>query len=229
MVTDLTPRLVEHVRAVCALHKEFVNEEEFHLAMSERLGTCANKVRVAFAPPRLAARRPTADDIHECSRKGKLLVPEGKDPCAGSRVALDILWNVEGESVPIELKYRPHWNSDVYGYAFLKDLHRLERIQAPNGEWEPADHRYAVFLTPVADYWSGGSTREPRPFRLTHAHSTPARYWVQYDQPSAVTRWHEYPPFFLWHPYSFAWHDVGAAGRCLIVRVSPQGGQGSPA
>ncbi|MBM3973776.1 MAG: hypothetical protein FJ301_06710 [Planctomycetes bacterium] len=215
---DLTEILVEHVRQVCASRASFSDEEEFHAAMSQQLGHCSNKVRVAFAPARLPAKRPFPPDIQECSRKGKMLAPEGKDPCGGRRVALDIHWKTDGESVPIELKYRPHWNSDVYGYAFLKDLHRLERL--PDMEWAP--HRYAVFLTPVDDYWSSSATREPKPFRLTHGHRTPARYWVQYDQPSAATRWFDYPPFFLWHPYEFTWHDIRNAGRCLVVRVRSQ-------
>jgi hypothetical protein len=113
----------------------------------------------------------------------------------------------------------------VYGYEFLKDLHRLERLERlrSGGEvWEPREDRYAVFLTTVSDYWGGGRTREPEPFRLTHGRSIPAEYWVQYTQPSAVTRWHGYPPFFLSNSYTFVWNDLGSGGRCLVVRVLEQ-------
>ena len=223
MDTDLSSVIIEHVRAACTGQSDFTNEKGFHIALGHQLTTCDKNVRVSFALPKIPPHQPPPSDIKACASKGKALPPGGKDPCEGSRSALDILWHCDAGHVPIELKYRSHWNSDVYGYGFLRDLHRLERLQGPIDSLDPTEHRYAVFVTPVRDYWIDSPTREPEPFRLTNGRSIPAGYWVQYNQPSAATRWYDYPPFYLCNPYTFLWHDLnGKHGRCLVVRVMAQ-------
>ena len=219
---DISSTIVDHVRAICTGRPIFSDEADFHNLFACELPESSCNVSTSFAPPRIPPLRPTFADIEECQRKGKPLPPKGKDPCRGKRTALDVLWHRNGYHIPIELKYRPHWNSDVYGYGFLKDLHRLERLQRPIGQWKPTKHRYAVFLTPVPDYWTTGPSREPEPFRLTEGRSIPAGYWVQYNQSSAATRWYDYPPFFLCNSYTLLWHDIGKHGRCLVVRVKEQ-------
>jgi hypothetical protein len=98
----------------------------------------------------------------------------------------------------------------------------LTRVRIGSRTVVPRADRYAIFLTTVGDYWTNGTTREPKPFRLSNGRSIPAGYWVQYDQPSAATRWHDYVPFHLANPYTFNWHDLGACGRVLIIHVTPR-------
>lgn len=227
---DLTQSLLTHIRSACAAGP-FSDESEFHLALAAQLGECSIKVQASFAAPAIASRRPSQADIDECNRKGRVLPPEGKDPCEGRRRAIDVLWHGPDSPVAIELKFRADWRSDVYGYEFLKDLHRLERLRhvlVRSQIVEPDVERYAIFLTTVGDYWAAGASREPKTFRISDGRSIPAGYWVQYEQPSAATRWHDYIPFHLANPYTFVWHDLGRCGRVLIVPVVPQGSVGAP-
>ena len=212
----------------CLVAESQIHEERaFQVAFAERLGNCHCELKMHLAAPSLKPRRPSAQDMDECLRKGKRLSADGRDPCEGSRRKLDVLWHSNQGHIPIELKFRMKWNVDTYGYEFLKDLHRLERLIGVDGPWRPAMQRFAIFVTNVADYWGSDRTREPEPFRLCDGTSRPSGYWVQYTQPSAATRWFDYPPFYLANAYSFHWQDVGRQFKSLIVPVAPQGLAGS--
>ena len=123
--------------------------------------------------------------------------------------------------MPIELKLATAPKSDVYGYPFLKDLHRLERLRALAGHGDLSETRFAIFATSEALYWTYGPP-QPVAFRLFDGRSTPAGFWVQYDQPSARTRWFDYPPFHLANAYRFEWREAGTFGRFLMVAVRRQ-------
>jgi hypothetical protein len=156
------------------------------------------------------ARRPKPIHLH----------PDGRDPCSDA-AKLDILWSSPAGPVPIELKYVAARKSDVYGYAFLKDLHRLERITEAGRHSPVSERRFAIFATTESVYWRGGRP-EPEPFWLTDGSKRKRREWIQYDQPAAHTRWYGYPPFYLANEYEFAWRDIGRSGRYLLVEVSQQ-------
>jgi len=122
---------------------------------------------------------------------------------------------------PIELKYCTHWKADTYGYAVLKDIHRLERVDVAGSHAALSRVRYAIFVTTESVYWEGRRP-EPEPFWLRDGSCTRPGQWFQYDQASPDTRWWRYPPFHLSHGYQFRWESLGPAGRCLLVEVTHQ-------
>jgi hypothetical protein len=138
------------------------------------------------------------------------------------RGTLDLLWRDQGERVPVELKYVSVRKSDIWGYQFLKDLHRLERLTAVDGDPRVATQRFAVFVTREPVYWRGGRP-EPAPFSLQDGGERRPKAWVQYDQQSPNTLWYSYPPFYLANGYRWEWHDLTGGYRALVVEVAPQG------
>ena len=200
----------------------FESEDAFQAAFADAVGPSERELRASFAPPMHPARRPPQAAIEDlASRKKPIRIPpEGKDPCARA-AKLDVLWMSGDGPVPIELKYRTHWNADTYGYMFLKDLHRLERITAAGKHTQLSNQRFAIFVTTEPVYWKG-ERPEPEPFWLTEGRRIGPRYWAQYDQQSPDTLWYRYPPFYLANAYEFRWHDLGRAGRYLLIRVHPQ-------
>lgn len=212
----MSQRLHEVLRAVFESATTFPSEDAFQAAFTAALGDCERELRAAFAPPVHPPRRPPLAALDELERRRTPVPPEGRDPCARA-AKLDVLW---AGSVPIELKYRTQWNADTYGYMFLKDLHRLERMVAAGAHTKLSSQRYAIFVTTEAVYWKGARP-EPEPFWLTDGRAIGPRYWVQYDQPSPDTRWYRYPPFYLANSYTFTWHDLGRAGRYLLLEVLP--------
>lgn len=201
----------------------YPEEDAFQAALAAQLGGVEREVRAVFAAPLHPPRMPpqTAIAALACDSPPKILPPEGKDPCARA-AKLDLLWRRGDDAIPIELKYVTVRKSDVYGYAFLKDLHRLERITGAGACASVAAERYCVFVTTEPVYWTGGRP-EPAPFWLTDGRRTPTRHWVQYDQQSPNTLWYSYPPFHLANAYEFRWRDHGRAGRSLVVAVRAQG------
>jgi hypothetical protein len=221
MSSDLQDRLAVAVRAVLTAPPSLTDEADLQRRLVTALGTCDVELPIVFDRPAVPARCPPPSAVAECAAKGKTLDPDGKDPCSGTGRSLDVLWHVDGMHVPIELKLVTERKSDVYGYQFLKDLHRLERLRAAAGYEDLTETRFAIFATSEVLYWTNGPP-EPVPFRLFHGRTTPARFWVQYDQPSARTRWFDYPPFHLASEYRFEWLDAGPFGRFLLVPVSRQ-------
>jgi hypothetical protein len=221
MTADLRDRLEPAVRGVLATGPRLVDEADFQGRLVRSLGTCDTELQMTFDVPAHAPRRPPTGAIVECASKGKQLDPDGKDACSGSRRKLDILWHVGGQHVPIELKLVTKRKSDVYGYEFLKDMHRLERLRSVAGQAELTEARFAVFATCESLYWKNAPP-EPEPFRLFDGRAIPARHWVQYNQYSARTLWFDYPPFYLANPYRFDWLDAAPFGRFLLVSVRRQ-------
>ncbi len=220
--TPLVAHLHATLRTVFEASASYRSEDEFQAVFATAVGCSERELRASFAPPSIPAQRPPQAAIEDLvSRKKPIRIPpEGRDPCARA-AKLDVLWQSELGAVPIELKYRTHWNADTYGYMFLKDLHRLERMTAAGTHTTLADHRFAIFVTTEAVYWKG-ERPEPEPFWLTEGRRLAPRYWVQYDQKSPDTLWYRYPPFYLANDYEFRWHDLGRAGRYLLIDVRPQ-------
>lgn len=197
------------------------DEADFQRRLVDILGKCDVEVPMSFDAPANPALKPTSKAIAECAAKGRRLDPEGVDPCSGKHRSLDVLWHVDDLHVPVELKLVTSRKSDVYGYQFLKDLHRLERLSTAGGIANLAETRFAVFATSIPAYWTDGPP-EPVVFRLFDSRCTPKGMWIQYDQPSERTRWLDYPPFHLANSYEFRWRNVEPFGRVLIVPVDRQ-------
>jgi hypothetical protein len=187
MENDVRSRLHQVVRGVFAGTGTFEDEDQFQAAFVATLGDSERELRATFEPPLYPPRKPPQTAIEELARRSPpvKLDPAGRDPCAKA-ARLDVLWHSPLGLVPIELKYVKVRSSDVYGYQFLKDLHRLERMVAAGSHQELSARRYAIFATTEPVYWKGGRP-EPEPFWLTDGSRRPAQAWVQYDQPSAHT------------------------------------------
>lgn len=223
MTDELELHLHGVLRRLFSATPSFAAEDAFQVAFADAVGPCERELRAGFAPAAHPPRRPPQAAIDELARRKTpiRLAPEGRDPCARA-AKLDVLWKSMAGTVPIELKYRTQWNADTYGYMFLKDLHRLERMTTAGRHTLSSDGRFAIFVTTESVYWKG-ERPEPAPFWLTDGRRIGPRYWVQYDQQSPDTLWYRYPPFFLANSYEFRWHDLGRAGRYLLMRVRPQG------
>lgn len=193
------------------------DEDGFVLSLSQQLGACfpAN-AGVEFHPPLHPPKPPPAGVADE-----HRIPPEGKDPCGGRRRKVDLVWNRDGSSIPIEVKFRTKWNVDSYGYYFLLDLHRLERLAALHGQ-PVADERFALFVTSVDDHWDARKSKDHAPLRVSHGRMITRRHWVQYDQPSMRTRWVDYPPFYLANPYTLTWTPLSGGFKALLVAVQSQ-------
>lgn len=215
-------RLHEVVREAFASFTEFDDEDHSQTAFVAKLGDSERELRATFAPPRHPQRRPPQSAIDELARREPpvRIGLEGRDPCAKA-ARMDVLWHAPFGLVPIELKYVKARSSDVYGYQFLKDLHRLERMVAAGRHQKLSDRRFAIFATNEPVYWKGGRP-EPEPFWRTDGSRRSERTWIQYDQSSAHTLWYGYPPFYLANSYEFAWHDLDHACRYLLIEVTQQ-------
>jgi hypothetical protein len=173
----LADTLLDAIRAVVSRTPP-ATEAAFQAALARELGSSERELRAAFAPPAIAWRRPPQAAIDALAGKmpARVLPNEGRDPCVrGAR--LDILWHAQHGAVPIELKHCAVWKSDVNGYQFLKDIHRLERMIAAGAHCQLAPHRYAAFLTREPIYWRG-ERPEPPPFWVTDARRLERGYWV---------------------------------------------------
>ncbi len=212
--------LLETLRGVIADPALATSEQELQERLGKALGSCELELRTTFAAPLHAAKQPPRTAILELERKGRRIASEGRDPCS-QRGKLDILWHVEDEFVPIELKFVSERKSDVWGYQFLKDIHRLERLIAAEQHSNLAARRFAMFVTCEPVYWRGGRP-EPAPFSLREGSHTIEKAWIQYDQKSPDTLWYSYPPFYLSGRYRFDWHDVERGFRALLVEVTAQ-------
>lgn len=87
------------------------------------------ELKARFARPAIPPRFPPKQAVDELAarRPPRVLPPTGRDPCAAG-AKLDVLWHSPLDPIAIELKYCEQWKSDVNGYQFLKDVHRLERM-----------------------------------------------------------------------------------------------------
>jgi hypothetical protein len=151
MSQGLASHLHDVLRNMFSVTSSFQSEGAFQVAFSDAVGRSERELRAAFAPPACPPRRPPQAAIDDlASRKKPIrLPPEGRDPCARA-AKLDVVWHSPDGPVPIELKYRTQWNADTYGYMFLKDLHRLERMIAAGGHSPLSEARFAV--KPIAGY-----------------------------------------------------------------------------
>jgi hypothetical protein len=221
-VFDLETELARAVARACRQITMFGGENDLQVALVESLGDSERELVAAFDPPKHLPRRPPPSAIEDLSRRSpsRRVPQEGRDPCARA-ARVDILWNTPVGKVPIELKFCARRKADVYGYQFLKDLHRLERLIAAGGYSSISADRFAVFVTREPVYWEGRRP-EPEPFWLTHGRRIGPRYWVQYDQQSADTLWYSYPPFYIAGAYQFGWLDLAPEWRYLLVRVRHQ-------
>jgi hypothetical protein len=221
-MTDLANQLLDAIiRASDGLDGDSL-EDSLQVALAELLRPSHRELRARFAAPAFPPYRPSqaAIDALKARRPPRHLASEGRDPCA-SAAKLDLLWQSTSGSIPIELKFCAKWKGDTSGYQFLKDVHRLERLEAAGDYAELSMRRFAAFVTSEAVYWQGGRP-EPAPFWLTDGGRLPSGYWIQYDQQSPDTLWFSYPPFFLANSYTLAWHDLRRGWRCLLVEVQPQ-------
>jgi len=195
------------------------NEAGLQINLGMKLKDCDPELPMTFSPPRFPPKTPPSTALEALAPLK--VKPEGIDPCK-PRACLDLLWRTDASNIAIELKFVREWKSDTYGYEFLKDLHRLERLSAVRGHESIEDQRFAIFVTREEVYWQGRRP-EPEPFWISEGMIRPSNYWVQYDQQSPRTLWIDYPPFYLANSYNFRWRDLSDGFRYLMIEVRPQG------
>lgn len=224
-------------------------------ALKERLAGCLTtsrrELRMHFHPAAVPSDPPPKSAISFCrsyeSEKypdGIELPANGWDACMSKRPLgdgsfapakrrLDILWDREGQHIALELKYRAKWTGDTYGYDFLKDLHRLERLREAEDRHSgtrrgPTPIRVAIFVSAISNYWTG--QKEPETFHLKgfrEGRCAMVQYPKHRKRPlgptSPLTLWHVYVPFYLVNDYTFTWQEVGdGLHRALVVPVKRQ-------
>ncbi len=204
--------LFESVRSVCKDPDHYSSESAFQHYLADSLGECFRELRMTFADPPLPVPIPPDEDVVDAARRGFTLSRIPKDPCDGRSRKLDILWR----GVPVELKSITDIKSDVDGYQFLKDIHRLERLQSCESHNDLSPTRFAVFVSRDERCWTKWMSSAPEVYDGVHL---PQGHLVQYRQPSPRTRWHDYPPFHLVDSYSFIWASLSHGAKCLIVPV----------
>jgi hypothetical protein len=213
-------RLVQAITDAALEGQELPLELELRDRVASRLTHSTRELRADYVAPLAHGRCPDEADKRVLKARALWhLYP--KDPCR-SRARLDILWRCSSGIVALELKCVAKWKADTYGYEYLKDIHRLERMCALRGVGDPLAARFAAFVTSDRAYWDPETRTEPAEFRVCDGRRLPAGYWVQYTQPSPRTRWIDYPPFELAHPYEFRWVEIGRGIRLLLTDVRPR-------
>jgi len=250
------------IQRALEIHGYFSNEDgrkskedkiDLQCALVEQLGpeSCERELAVEFHE---AGIPPPTPPTH--------LAP-AKDVCqaTGANRKIDILWRVNGCLVAIELKLRrvTRWSGsfsdgailrprkpvDTYGYLFLKDLHRLERLAAAHSSLGRAipDRRFAVFLSNDPYEFEG---RVPHDSLALYPRQLHSGHLAQFNHTNRVsgrptsenTLWISYPPFHLSSAYHIDWitldDDVSRfrsstisiasypASHLLIVEAMPQ-------
>lgn len=182
--------------------------------------TCERELPITFAGSLLAPPEPPSE------------IGAAKDVCArGTRDRrLDMLLRRGSETIALEVKHRrmtewsgrfcdgsallPRKKVDTYGYYFLKDLHRLERllhVETTSGPCVPS-RRFAMFLSNDPYEFDGQVPHDA--LKLTRR-SLERGHTVQYNRfkpsgkpTSPNTLWISYPPFCLAGSYEMSWQDL---------------------
>ncbi len=263
--SDSDPRhaIEAAIQRALQTHGYFSNEDgrkckedkiDLQLALVKELGadSCERELPAMFCAPGI---QPTAPPSH---------LGRAKDVCAkrGKSRRLDILMRFNGSLIAIELKLRRvtkwsgHYESgdslyprepvDTYGYEFLKDLHRLERltsVKSKHGKVIP-DRRFAVFLSNDPYEFEG---QVPHDNLALYARQLKPGHLAQFSHTSRRTGrptsentlWKDYPPFHLCSGYAINWIELDddvsrfhpsatsknqsyPSSRLLIVEAIPQ-------
>lgn len=208
-------RIVSALTEVCANANNYSTEAILQESLAAKLLDSLRELTAIFSTPPIAAKTPSPDEVKICVDKGRKITEAGKDPCDGRQRKIDILW----EGIPIELKSVTTLKSDVYGYQFLKDIHRMERLKALEGADEISKYRLCIFVASDPAIWKKiEGYKAPQVYDGMVAESG---HWVQYQQKSPVTRWYDYPPFYLLGNYKIEWKPLPHEARYLMVEVGP--------
>ncbi len=211
---NLRNRVVSALTEVCAISSNYSTEAIFQEALAVKLPGSFRELTAIFSDPPITPKAPGSDEVRVCVEKGRQITLKGKDPCDGRLRRVDILW----EGVPIELKSVTTLKSDVYGYQFLKDIHRMERLVALEEVEIISENRLCIFVASDPDIW-----------KRIEGYKAPQVYdgmiiepghWVQYQQKSPVTHWYDYPPFYIAGSYTIEWISLHFGARYLLVEVS---------
>ena len=203
------------IESICTDPENYVPEACLERRLKERLGCAEDQEVMTFDPPPIAPKLPPAEDIAELAEQGYVLPTTGIDSCDGVQRKLDALWN----NIPIELKGVAKVGADRHGYDFLKDIHRLERLSSVGSGTVLSDTRFAVFVSADAKLWQHEYLRAPN---ICDGQTMESGHWVQYKQPSARTRWYDYPPFYLAGRYELNWSPLPNGAKYLLVSVKKQ-------
>lgn len=246
--TPLASFIADQIDQLLLIREVFEDESDLRYALGAKLGDCLpsqddpKERSMVMAAPQHGPLPVPAGFLPRCKsywqkENGWDFPPEGYDPLdpeQGKRIGkkrivkprLDLLWHSPDGPVAIEVKYCSHGDSsDIYGYRFLFDLHRLERLHTVDGVAPVA--RFAAFVSHEAHWWSARRDEVSHP-TVQHGMSIRSPAWTQYTQDSPVTNWgaNGYPPFYLANDYDLHWSlpKQGRRSRFLLQEVGRQGG-----
>ena len=211
---NIRSRVVSAITQVCENVGGYSTEAILQEALAAKMPGSLRELTATFSDPPIAPKTPSSDEVRVCVDKGRQITEKGKDPCDGRQRRVDILW----EGVPIELKSVTTLKSDVYGYQFLKDIHRMERLASVEGVDKISDYRLCIFVASDPAIWKRiAGYKAPQVY---DGMIIEPGYWVQYQQKSPVTRWYDYPPFYIAGNYKIEWEPLPLGARYLLVEVS---------
>jgi len=210
---NLRNRVVAVLTEICANVDNYSTEAILQEVLAAKLPGSLRELTANFSDHPIAPMTPSPDEVRVCVEKGRQITIQGKDPCDGRQRKVDILW----EYVPIELKSVTTLKSDVYGYQFLKDIHRMERLVSLEGVDEISDYRLCIFVASDPAIWKRiEGYKAPQVY---NGMIVEPGYWVQYQQNSPVTRWYDYPPFYIAGSYRIEWEPLPLGAKYLLVEV----------
>lgn len=205
-------------------------EKELQERLCDALGGCSREQFMYFDEPLNERPRPTTAETLAARERARLRGRRSSDydlPMGGRDVLgndgkerLDLLLDRDGDHFAIEIKCK-HGDIDPYGYEFLRDLHKLERLAVVESRKRdvqrvPSDERFAAFLTTSADM------RRAHPAKncpqLCDGSSIEGPQRIQFAQTSELTNWYDYAPFILANRYELVWEELGDAhGHWLLL------------
>lgn len=154
-----------------------------------------------------------------------------KNDESGAKEYIDMMLEIDGKKVAIELKYKTRETAGkdyiTQGgqsdgkFHFFKDIERLERLKTPKGGKAKIDKGFAIFITNDHLYWN--KVQEGKPvakFNLCDnkegLHGEPSAGWGKHNNEKVILSG-TYP--VEWFPSSDEVKKDGTTFRCLIIKI----------
>lgn len=149
---------------------------------------------------------------------------------------IDIIVEIDGEEIPIELKYKTRNSSkkpvtinkeefnlknqgaqDNGRYDFVKDISRIEKYLEKTTH---SKHGYAIILTNDHLYWKGGENSNSKQFILKNSLTIGEHNWDKISESMKKYNSNRVEEIALNHDYNLKWKDYSDNKfKYLIVEV----------
>ncbi|MGI5091605.1 hypothetical protein [Treponema socranskii] len=155
-----------------------------------------------------------------------------KNDESGAKEYIDMMFEIDGKRVAIELKYKTRAvkGEDAYvhqggqsdgKFHFFKDIERLERLKTPKSGKAKIDKGFAIFITNDHLYWNEVQKGKPvAKFNLCDnkegLHGKYPAKWGKHNNEKVILSG-TYP--VEWFPLSDETKKDGTIFRCLIITL----------